>query len=116
MNPPRIDSYRFGEIIIDGQVYGKDLIIFPHGVTPDWWRAESHSLSTADLEAVVAAPPEVLVVGQGAYGRMNVPEKTRQALKAAGVEVLAQRTSDACQSYNQLLGEKEVVAALHLTC
>jgi hypothetical protein len=116
MNPPRIDSYRFGEIIIDGQVYDKDLIITPHGITPDWWRAEGHSLSIPDLEVVLAAPPEVLIIGQGAYGRMEVPEATRRELTTAGVEVLAQRTAEACQSYNQLVGEKKVIAALHLTC
>ncbi len=116
MKPPRIDSYRFGEIVVDGQVYDQDLIISPEGITANWWRVEGHSLSLEDLDSVLKAPPEVLVVGQGAYGRLDVPEPTRQALEAAGIEVRAERTAEACQTYNRLLGEKQVAAALHLTC
>ncbi len=116
MNKPKIDSYQFGKIVVDGQVYEKDLLIAPGGVTPDWWRAEGHSLSMADLVTILEAPPEVLVVGQGAYGRMLIPDATREELEAAGVEVVAQRTAEACQTYNRLQAAKQVAAALHLTC
>lgn len=40
-----------------------------------------------DLEAVFEAAPEVLVVGQGAYGLMRVRQETRQALQAANTKV-----------------------------
>jgi hypothetical protein len=116
MNPPKIDSYHFGKIVIDGQAYDKDLIIAPHGVTPNWWRAEGHSLAMGDLEVVLEAPPEVLVIGQGAYGYMKLPDSIRQELESAGMEVLVQRTAEACQTYNRLLVDRQVIAALHLTC
>lgn len=116
MNKPIIDSYQFGKIVIDGQIYEKDLLIAPGGVAPDWWRAKGHSLSVADLEAILEAQPEVLVIGQGAYGRMLVPDATREELEAAGMEVVAQRTAEACQTYNRLQADKRVAAALHLTC
>ena len=108
---PKIDSYRFGQIVIDGKAYPKDVIITPQGVLPNWWRAQGHSLSMADLAEVMKHPPEILVIGQGSFGRMDVPADTRQQLEAAGVQVFTQNTKAACQTYNQLRETKHIVAA-----
>ena len=51
----------------------------------DWWRAEAHGLSIADLDDVFAAKPEWLVVGTGQPGRMQVEDSCRETLAAAGV-------------------------------
>jgi len=116
MTPPRIESYQFGEIVIDGQRYTRDVIITPDRVQTNWWREEGHNLVMADLEDVLGEPPAVLVVGQGAHGRMVVPEETRRELEAMGIEVIVQPSDDACQSYNRLREQSVTVAALHLTC
>jgi hypothetical protein len=116
MGTPSIDSYRFGRIVIDGQPHGKDVIILPDRVIPNWWRREGHSLHAADLQDVFSAEPDLLVVGQGAYGRMAVTDEARQALVQAGIELVAQPTKQACETYNQLRDRKAVAAALHLTC
>jgi hypothetical protein len=116
MNPPKIDSYKFGQIVIDGQSYTSDVIILPDRVIAGWWRIEGHSLHTQDLQAVFEVSPEVLVIGQGAVSRMRVPDSTCQALKAAGIEVIAQPTKEAIESYNSLRQQRTVAAALHLTC
>ncbi len=112
MNPPKIDSYQFGKIVIDGQAYDKDLIITPHGVTPDWWRAEGHSLSIPDLEAVLEAAPEVLIIGQGAYGRMELPDSTRQELDDRRDGGAGAADSRGLPTYNRLLVDRQVIAAL----
>ena len=116
MRAPQIDSYRFGHIVIDGQAHHKDVIIFPNRVLGRWWRKEGHLLQPDDLEAVFEAKPRVLVVGQGAYGQMAVAPETKQALEAAGIELIAQPTKEACQTYNKMLEQGDVVATLHLTC
>ncbi len=116
MSIPKIDHYRFGQITIDGVRYSKDVIIYPGRVQDNWWRESGHSLSVVDLSEVLAAPPEVLVVGCGKVSRMDVPAETLAALEAAGVEVIAQPTGEACQTYNRLSKSRHVVAALHLTC
>ena len=71
-----IDSYRFGSITIDNQRYTKDVIITHDGVTSPWWRGEGHNLMPEDLAAVVAASPQVLVIGTGSFGVMKVPDGT----------------------------------------
>lgn len=114
-----IESYRFGRIVIDGQVHAKDVVILPERVIGGWWRKEGHALHAEDLAAVFEAAPQVLVVGQGAYGMMQVTEGTERALKQAGIELVALPTGEAVEAYNRLrdeCGERVVAAALHLTC
>jgi hypothetical protein len=116
MARPEIESYRFGRIVVDGQTYDRDLVLLPDRVVEGWWRQEGHVLHTADLQAVFDAAPSVLVVGQGAYGRMKIPDETRQALQEAGIELIAFSTPRAVDRYNALREKKSVAAALHLTC
>jgi hypothetical protein len=113
---PKIEGYTFGTIVIDGERYWHDVIIYPDRVDGNWWREEGHSVSPADLWEVLAAPPEVLVIGQGSVGRMDVPAEMLQKLRQAGIEVIAEPTGRACEIYNQLREKRRVVAALHLTC
>jgi hypothetical protein len=112
----KIDSYRFGQAVIDGETHRKDVIILPERVIGGWWREEGHVLHPEDLEAVFEAAPEVLVVGQGAYGRMRVAEEAERALRDAGIELIARPTGEAVEVYNRLRDERAVAAALHLTC
>jgi hypothetical protein len=65
---------------------------------------------------VFEAAPEVLVVGQGATGIMRATEEARQALQAAGIELVASSTQEAIEVYNRLCEKRTVAAALHLTC
>jgi hypothetical protein len=116
MIPPKIDSYRFGHIVIDGQVYSRDVIIVPDRVIRDWWRGSGHVLDPDDLRYVFEASPKVLVVGQGSVSRMQVLDNTIQALKEAGIELISLPTKEACQKYNEVRTLYDAAAALHLTC
>jgi hypothetical protein len=80
MIPPKIDSYRFGRIVIDGQAYNCDVIILPDQVIRDWWRGSGHILHPDDLLLVFEASPKVLVVGQGSTSRLQVLYDTIPAL------------------------------------
>jgi hypothetical protein len=116
MAAPQIESYRFGHVVIDGRAYDQDVIILPDRVIEGWWRKEGHALHPDDLKAVFEAAPEVLVVGQGAYGRMRVTRATMRALQAAGIELVASSTKEAVETYNAMREGRAVAAALHLTC
>ena len=112
-----IDQYRFGHIDIEGHGYDADVIIFPERVQERWWRREGHRLAQEDLDTVLAEKPEVLVVGTGYDGRMQVPEETLHALRSAGVDVRVEKTGEAVAEFNRLQREcARIVAALHLTC
>ena len=116
MAQPKIEQYRFGRVIVDGQIYAKDLVIEADGVIENWRRVTSHLLAIDDLTEVLEAKPDLLVVGQGSFGKMKVPPETIKHLERAGIEVIAQPTGRACETYNQFREQRHVVAALHLTC
>ena len=112
-----IDSYTFGSMAVDGKAYAADLVLLPDGVRGDWWREAGHSLGVGALQDVLAAKPEVLVVGTGAYGAMKVPQETRRALDEAGIEVVIEETGAAVERYNALFAEgRRAAGAFHLTC
>ncbi len=114
---PKIESYGFGRITVDGREYRADVIILPERVVADWWRVEGHGLAPEDLKEVVAAGPKVLVVGTGSYGAMAVPDDTVTFLEGRGVKVEAYDTAKAVRRYNELAaGGERVAAGLHLTC
>ena len=111
----RIDSYRFGKIVINGTAYTKDVLILPDKVLSPWWRKEGHNLAIEDLTEIMDASPEVLVIGTGAMGAMQVPGETLDFLKSQGVEVIIKHTGAAVDEFNRLSG-KNAAAAFHLTC
>jgi len=112
-----ISAYRFGRIDIDGRTYTSDVIVTPERVVDTWWRQQGHSLAVADLGNVVAARPDVLVVGTGYFGRMSISHETRRYLEAQGIQVREARTREAVDDFNRLQKQPgRVVAALHLTC
>jgi len=111
-----IESYTFGRIVINGQTYTSDLIIYPHRLDARWWRKEGHRLQPVDLEGVILERPEILVVGTGYFGHLKLPKETSDYLLSQGIEVIAERTQEAWQTYNRLSQSRKVVAALHLSC
>jgi hypothetical protein len=78
--------------------------------------SQDHSLSPSDVWEVLQTPPEVLVIGQGNPGCMDVPAETLRQLQDAGILVIVEPTERACKTYNRLRGKRRIVAALHLTC
>jgi hypothetical protein len=111
-----IDGYEFGEITIDGKTYHHDVIIYKDRVDDAWRRGESHKLSLGDIAQILDKKPEILVIGTGADGVMNVPADVITSIEAKGIRVIAKKTGDACEEYNSLSPSKNVIAALHLTC
>jgi hypothetical protein len=112
---PRIEGYRFGQLVVDGEEQTRDVIVLPNRVVTDWWRAEGHRLAVADLEDVLEELPEHLLVGTGAYGQMRPDPSVVERLRERGVEVEALPTSEAVRRYGEL-DPRRTAAALHLTC
>ena len=116
MEVPIINSYQFGQIVINGEVHKKDVIILPTHVIGNWWRQAGHNLQISDLQDVMIAQPEVLIIGQGAYSRMHVDPEVPGTLRTAGIKMISLDTSEACEEYNKRSKTSKVAAALHLTC
>ena len=113
----KIDSYSFGTMMIEGKHYTSDVIVFPDRVISDWWRKEGHSLCIEDLDEVISYKPDVLIIGKGASGVMNVPNDTRKILQDNNIEIIDKNTSEAYRIFNEKIKQGiKVVGAFHLTC
>jgi hypothetical protein len=112
---PRIDAYRFGSIVVDGEEQTRDVILLPDRIVTNWWRADGHELVLADLDDVLEELPRHLVVGTGAYGQLRPDPETLEQLRQRGIEVEALPTGEAVRRYGEL-DPRRTAAALHLTC
>ena len=112
----RIQRFRLGEIVIRGEMYTDDVIVFEDGVRQRWRRKEGHLLQLEDLEEALAPKPEALIVGTGTDERMKVSPEGVAHTRQAEIELLQFDPRRACQTFNHLHGKRRIVAVLHLTC
>src|SRR4029453_3095825 len=112
---PRIEGYRFGRLLVDGEEQTRDVIVLPDRVLTDWWRADGHRPALTALGGVSDELRERLVVGTGAYGQMRPDPKAVEQLRQRGVEVEALPTGEAVHRYGEL-DPRRTAAALYLTC
>jgi hypothetical protein len=111
-----IESYSFGLMVIDGQKYTSDLIIFPDRIQSSWWRITGHRLCLQDLESVIKEEPEVLTIGTGFTGLMKVEEEVKNYAQEKGIILIIEKTKKATQKFNELAPTKKTIGAFHLTC
>lgn len=111
-----IDSYSFGSMVVDGKKYTNDLIIYPDHIQSSWWRKEGHRVDIEDIKEVLEVKPEVLVVGTGASGLVEIPEETEKHIGSKEIKLIAQKTEEAYKIFNALSKSKKVIGAFHLTC
>jgi len=112
---PRIESYSFGQIVVDGESATNDVIVLPGRVVDNWWRKDGHVLVLDDLREVLDELPPRLVLGAGAHGRLRPDPGALEQLRERGIEVEALPTDEAVRRYGELDGA-QTAAALHLTC
>jgi len=113
-----IEYYSFGQMLVDGQEYGKDLMILPNGeIVSPWWRKTGHELILPDLEIIVTAKPNILVIGTGSSGLMRPKPGLISTLESMGTKTTVLPTKQAVNEYNSLIGtEGKLAACFHLTC
>ena len=111
----RIEDYEFGSVVVDGEVHRRDVIVLPGRVVSGWWRREGHGLVLEDLDEVLDELPARLVIGTGAYGRLEPDPEALEALRQRGIEVDALPTGEAVRLFGEL-DPARTAAALHLTC
>lgn len=112
----RIEEYEAGRIVVDGHEENDDVILIDDEVHPGWGREDGQELRIADLETVVDAQPDILVVGTGRTGDLRPQPGLEEALKTHGITMLAMPTTLAVQRYNDLRdNDRHVAGAFHLT-
>jgi uncharacterized protein len=107
-----IHAYTRTSVSVNGQVHSRSIIVPPSGPMVDWPVQSLQALTEADFHPILAARPEVLILGTGTTLRFIQPGLMRHLMSARiGVETMD--TAAACRTYNILVGEgRQVMAAL----
>jgi hypothetical protein len=114
-----ITHYSFGKMVIDGKTYRSDVAILPGGKVSRWsFELSSHEIWAEHLRDFVSDRVGTIIIGTGFGGRAALTAPARDMidkLKAEGVVVHIDLTSDAVQLYNAS-PKKGLLAFFHLNC
>ncbi len=110
----KVDSFYFGNIIIDGKKFDNDVIVCWDGEIID--RIKSHSFTKEEFQNILMKEPETVIVGIGTGGIVKVEDSVQVSAKTEGVELIIKKTPEAVEEFNKLAKKKKVVAMFHLTC
>ncbi len=112
-----IQRYSFGNIVINGIHYTDDIKIIGKTVVPDWWRKSGHRVEPADITDILAAEPDIIILGTGEPGQMKPSKQLIDLLKEKNIELIEQPTQKAAATFNKLhQNGKNIAAGFHLTC
>ncbi len=119
-----IESFEWGRFTIHGENHsmegegvGKDICIL-NGEVRAWAARNGHTVKPHMLGLVLRADVDVLVIGNGVYGKLKITQAARKVIREDGIEqLIIEETPDACATYNRLVREGKRVAFLaHGTC
>lgn len=110
----------WGEITVDGVGTFKDAKVFPGSVEEwDWGETgtrHSPGIQPADVEELVEAGAEAIVLSRGIQLRLGVMPETLEYLRSRGVEVHVAQTEEAVDIYHRLSASTPTGALIHSTC
>ncbi len=109
-----VNSVKFGEVTIDKKTYYSDMIVWWDGKIE--YREKSHEFDINEFLRLLERNPEIVVIGTGMSGVVNVPEEVEQVAKDKGVEIFKDLSPKAAKMFNGFVADgKRVVAVLHST-
>lgn len=112
-----INEYSSGRMVVNHTSYNTDLKIIRGQVRGNWWRKQGHRLDLDDIKDIISARPDILVVGTGYAESMRIPQVLRTALDSYGIQLIAENTHAAVETFNRLISDQTNIAgAFHLTC
>lgn len=120
---PKIENASWGKVQVEGyEERFKDVKLFPGGAKEWDWNetGTSHNpgIQQADLQDLIRNGAEKIILSQGYWKMLKVPEETKRALEEQGIEVEVLPTGRAVEAYDQAVSKSEanVGALIHSTC
>src|SRR5437588_6421491 len=108
---PHIDQTDFGSIVIEGAVYGHDVLILPNGEVKKRKKklskavyGTSHILSLDEAKYVYQPGIERLIIGTGQYGNVRLSDEAASYFKRKHCRVDLASTPTAVQTWNEAGG------------
>jgi len=111
-----IEEHKFGSFLINGKQYLGDIKILDTKVKP-WDDREKHTVTFNNIRELLDINPEVIVIGTGNSGFLEVPSEIKDLILSKGIYLIIDKNEVAIEKYNDFLLQKKKVAALfHATC
>lgn len=111
-----IQSYSFGTFIIGGKRFDSNVKLINDVAQPCRY-FDNHIITKDDFTDLIAAKPEIIIIGTGASGYVAVPEAVIDLMQKNKIKLIIKKTKQACEEYNSLIKQKKTVAAImHNTC
>jgi glucokinase len=118
---PELGRVGFGEIAVGRKAYGRDVYIMVGGKVKKRRKklaresyGSAHKVGPKELELVCQGGPEVLFIGAGMSGKVELTEDARRFLAQRAIKCEIQPTAKAAESYNRSKLRK--AALIHVTC
>lgn len=117
---PRIESFSWGRIKIEGYGVFKDAKLFPGGVREwDWSEtktAHDPGIQPQDVVELLEHGAQVVVLSRGVNERLRVSNETLDMLERKSIGVHVLQTEKAVLMYNELRETELVGGLFHSTC
>ena len=111
-----IEEHKFGSFLINGKQYLGDIKIIDTRVK-HWEDREKHELKIKDLKEILEINPEIIVVGTGNSGYLEVPSELKDLIRMKRISLIIDKNLNAVSQFNKaLLQQKKVCAIFHATC
>ena len=111
----KINSMKFGEIMIDNKTYYSDMIVWWDGRVE--YREKSHIFGVNELSKIASKNIEMVVVGTGTEGILKIEEDVESVAEEMNIQVFVDTSPKAIEMFNAFQNEgKKVVAVIHATC
>jgi len=118
---PQIDATAFGSITIDGQEIRNDVILRLDGSVQKRKKklskkvyGTSHTISLEEAKYVYEKGAELLIIGTGHSGLVELSDEADRYFKKQGCRVKANATPKAIHVWNNSGGN--VIGLIHVTC
>ena len=108
-----VSEYGPAGFTINRVLYTGDVVVTPDSVGEDWPAVSVKALTIEHFADILAAKPEIIVLGTGATHIFPAPRLMAE-LSALGCALEVMSTSAACRTYNVLVSESRVVTGILL--
>ena len=118
---PRIEEVAFGGIKIGRESFGRDVCILADGTVKKRNKdrakklyGSAHTLGPKELESICRRGPEVLFIGSGISGKLELNDDARRFLEKRAIECEIHPSPEAAERYNR--SKRRKAALMHVTC
>lgn len=114
----RVDSFEFGKISINSQLYTHDIIIINNRLIEERRKHLSRALKSQYRHTPLTTAENIpwncktLVIGTGVNGRLPIAEEVRSRAYEMSVNLITKPTPDAIKHIN----DSDTNLILHITC